>query len=99
MAIRKYRRGRPESADFPGGGIASPLRFSQSRPGLAWLDVTRRAAGEQITRTPGMPRPRTARVAVPPDQKPSRSIRLRSSLRARRTASAASRARRSDGFS
>ena len=32
-------------------------------------------------------------------QKPSRSSRLRSSLRARRTASAASRARRSDGFS
>jgi hypothetical protein len=32
-------------------------------------------------------------------QKPSRSRRLRSSLRARRTASAASRARRSDGFS
>jgi len=32
-------------------------------------------------------------------QKPSRSSRLRSTLRARRTASAASRARRSDGFS
>jgi len=37
--------------------------------------------------------------AITRDQNPSRSIRLRSSLRARRTASAASRARRSDGFS
>ncbi len=36
---------------------------------------------------------------APRAQKPSRSTRLRSSLRARRTASAASRARRSDGFS
>jgi hypothetical protein len=42
----------------------------------------------------------TAREPCPPPfQKPSRSIRFRSSLRARRTASAASRARRSEGFS
>ena len=38
-------------------------------------------------------------VSHPCGQNPSRSIRLRSNLRARRTASAASRARRSDGFS
>ncbi len=42
---------------------------------------------------------RRAVVAISWAQNPSRSIRLRSSLRARRTASAASRARRSDGFS
>jgi len=38
-------------------------------------------------------------IPGPAAQKPSRSIRLRSNLRALRTASAASRARRSDGFS
>jgi hypothetical protein len=89
---------RPVAGDSSGVRYANPGRWAILRlewPPPRWQPAPRQRRATIIP----APRSHTAGVAVPRDQNPSRSIRLRSSLRARRTASAASRARRSDGFS
>ena len=94
------RRGCPAAAGRtrPAGGfgLARTSRLAPNR----WSNrtVAVRAQAETRSGRERAPAPRP-QPSSGDRQKPSRSSRLRSSLRARRTASAASRARRSDGFS